>query len=154
MLSLILIQLLVFVAYTSFIVSRYGVIHSISQSWYELPLKWKSLFTFFTWGLGIPFLFYDHVLFFLAGAGLIFVGAATRFRTTIANTNRIHYMGALVGILSSLLALGVVYGSWVSLVIFIITSGVIFLLNRSHYIFWVEIAAFVVIIISLFTHAL
>lgn len=149
MIYLVLTQLLVFVAYVAFIISRYGVIHSISQSWYELPQRQKPLFTWFTWGIGIPFLFYDNALFFLAGAGLTFVGVATAFRTTQSYTNIVHYTGAAMGILLSLLGLGFVYNDWISLSLFLISALTLRTLLKNHWIWWVEIAAFIIIIVSL-----
>ena len=55
---LLVIQVIVFLSYVVGIVSRYGVLESISDSWYSLPLKYNGLFTLFTWGLGIPMLIY------------------------------------------------------------------------------------------------
>ena len=113
---LTIIQLVVFLLYVGFIIKRYGVLPSISDSWYVLPLSQQFLFTLFTWGLGIPMLLYGNIWFFLSGAGLSFVGAATAFKSKIGLTKEVHYGGALVGILGALIGILVEYSNFLPLV--------------------------------------
>ena len=119
LLSLTLIQLVVFTLYVGFITKKFGVLPSISDSWYSLPVSQKALFTLFTWGIGIPMLFYGSVWFFLSGVGLTFVGAATQFKMTISYTKQIHYIGALTGILFSLIGIFSLWGNILPLLVFL-----------------------------------
>lgn len=148
-LYLTLIQLVVFLSYVGLIVKRYGIIPSISDSWYHLSIAQKGLFTLFTWGIGIPMLFYGNWLFFLSGAGFAFVGAATQFKSTLANTNKIHYGGAVVGILGALLGIWMKFDTILPLLWFIFTAVMLQVSYVKNKIWWQEIAAFVVIVLSL-----
>ncbi len=143
---LTIIQLVVFLLYVGFIVKRYGILPSISDSWYVLPLRQQFLFTLFTWGIGIPMLLYGNVWFFLSGSGLSFVGVATQFKDKIGHTKEVHYIGALVGILGALIGIIVQYGNYVPLVWFIflaISFQVSYMKNK---IWWQEIVAVVLIL--------
>jgi len=95
--ELLIIQLLVFVSYVGYIVSKFGVLPSISDSWYSLPLSNKWLFTFFCWGIGIPMLLYGTLPLFFSGVGLSFVGAATQFKMMESYTKQVHFIGAGIG---------------------------------------------------------
>ena len=44
----------VFISYVSFIWIKYGILPSISDSWYHLPENLKVLFTLFCWGFALP----------------------------------------------------------------------------------------------------
>lgn len=141
LLSLTLIQLVVFTLYVGFITKKFGVLPSISDSWYSLPVSQKALFTLFTWGIGIPMLFYGNVWFFLSGVGLTFVGAATQFKMTTSYTKQIHYIGALTGILFSLIGIGVEWFNWVPLVTFCVLTLLIYTSKHPNMLWWIEMAA-------------
>ncbi len=146
MIPLTLTQLLVITLYLGLITKRYGVLPSISDSWYSLPLNQKFLFTLFTWGLGIPMLFYGNVWFFLSGAGLSFVGAATQFKSMIGLTKEVHYGGALVGILSALIGIWVEWDNLLPLIWFLFFALSIQLSYIKNKIWWQEIVAVVLIL--------
>lgn len=144
--SLILIQLITFTTYVIY-VSRYKP-YSISQSWYILQEDNKGwMFTLFTWMIGLPVLFYGNVLFFLAGSFMCFVGVATRYKDKFEGW--VHNLATIVSIL--LAFAGTIYeGSWSGLYFFLlaIISIILFKINRSTW--WVEIAAFFCIMISIY----
>lgn len=144
--TLLLIQSLVFIFYVGLIVRKFGVLESISDSWYSLPPSQNFLFTLFTWGIGIPMLFYGNVWFFLAGSGLSFVGAATQFRSGIGLTKEVHYAGALVGIFFTLIGMAVMFSTITPLVIFTLVAIILQLLKIKNTIWWQEIAAFIIIL--------
>lgn len=146
MISLTLTQLLVITLYLGLITKRYGVLPSISDSWYSLPLKEKFLFTLFTWGLGIPMLFYGNVWFFLAGSGLSFVGAATQFKSMIGLTKEVHYAGAVVGIFASLIGIWVEWDNLLPLIWFIFFALSIQISYIKNKLWWQEIVAVVLIL--------
>lgn len=144
-------MLTVFVSYVAYIWSKYGVLKSISQSYYELPEKLKPLFTFFCWGFAIPAIILGSSgIMFLAGAGIAFVGAAAAFKETM--TKEVHMVGAGVGVFASQLAIIFQYGMWpvsatffgLSLLLLIFRKKI----NKKH-IWWIEILAFLSICIVL-----
>lgn len=160
-----LIQTIIFLTYIIFIVNKFGIIHSISESWYKLEDKLKPLFTFFCWGIGFPMIWQmksmltgvmelSDIFFFLSLIGFIFVGAAAMFKSKGAYTNIIHYAGSVVGIFSALIGLGIQYNLWILLYIGIPLGVIILLLSKftskiKHPIFWLEILASIVILIGL-----
>jgi hypothetical protein len=146
MISLTLIQLLVLTLYLGLIIKRYGILPSISDSWYSLPQRENFLFTLFTWGLGIPMLFYGNVWFFLSGSGLSFVGAATQFKSMIGITKEVHYAGALVGILGALIGIWVQWDNLLPLLWFLFLALSIQVSYMKNKIWWQEIVAIVLIL--------
>ena len=152
---LTIIQACIFIAYLNFIIYKFGVIPSISESWYELQKLggvWYSLFTLFCYALGITLFFQTNGstgLFFLAGAGLVFVGVATQFKLDHNLEPYIHFTGAAICILSSLLALGFERHMWLPGMYFIILSGFISLMRFKNATWWIEITAFACIIVGL-----
>src|SRR5210317_2210087 len=122
---MITIQITIFILYTTFIVYRHGILPSISESWYVLPRGQKFLFTLFTWGLGIPMLFYDSGALFLSGSALTFVGVATQFKTSISFTREVHYAGALIGVLVPLIYFGISSDNWLPLIVQVVASMII-----------------------------
>ncbi len=146
---LTIIQLVVFLLYVGFIIKRYGVLPSISDSWYVLPLRQQFLFTLFTWGIGIPMLLYGNVWFFLSGSGLSFVGAATAFKDKIGLTKEFHYGGAVLGILGALIGIAVEYTNYLPLIWFIFLAISIQVSYMKKKIWWQEIVAFLLILFGI-----
>lgn len=149
-------QACVFVAYVLFIYLLFDVLPSISDSWYKLQEKggvWYSLFTWFCYGLGIPMLFQTNgiapALFFLSGAGLICVGVATMFKLKNSITSYIHFIGATVGIVAGLIGIGVERDNWLPSFLFVAVSAYIVLSKRTNATWWIEITAFICIIMGL-----
>lgn len=148
-----LLQAFIFLSYIGFVVYRFGVLPSISESWHRLePLRKSYLFTLFCWSLSILMLFQTNettAWFFASGAGLALVGAATMFKSGGVYTDKVHYAGAVIGIQSTLIGLGVEYDNWIPMVVFIgisVTLGAFKIQNK---IWWTEIVAFICIISGL-----
>lgn len=143
---LYIIQLLVFVSYVSFIWIKYGVQRSISESYYVLPTKLNFLFTFFCWGFSLPLIIIgDNTLMFLAGSGIVFVGAAARMKEKMTRT--VHMISAYAGIIFSQLTIGIVYEMWYVNVISLSIALLLFLFRKKikNHIWWIEIDAFIAI---------
>ncbi len=145
-LVLYLVMLFVFISYISFIWSKYGVLKSISQSYYELPVKWQPLFTLFCWGFAFPAIMigvpYSSLMFF-AGTGICFVGAAAAFQEKMTHT--VHMVGAIGGVILSQLAIIINFGMWPISAAFV-GASLLFMLFRKKLkykqIWWIEILAF------------
>ena len=68
--GLYLVMISVFLGYILYIIARYGVQSSVSQSFYVLPKNLKILFTLFCWGFVFPaIILSSNPLMFFAGAG-------------------------------------------------------------------------------------
>jgi len=151
-------MLTVFIGYVSWIWARYGVLPSISNSYYHLPKNLQPIFTLFCWGFSLPAIILGSSgLMFFAGAGIAFVGAAAAFKEKM--TMEVHVVGALAGVLFSQLAILIQYGMWPLNLVFLGISAPLFITrfikkkdgthpcpNRT---WWIEILAFLLICIVL-----
>ena len=81
--------------------------------------------------------------------GLFWVGTYTQFRDETPIKGTIHYLGAVLGIVLSLVGLSL-NGIWLPLIIWIVGSGLLKLVKIKNWIWWVEILAFLVIIFGLY----
>jgi hypothetical protein len=146
-----LIQMLIFMSYIALIVKKFGVMPSISESWYALEEEENPLFTVFCWGIGLPMFFQSNgtsELFMLSGVGLSLVGTAVRFKSM--HSYKLHYAGAAAGIGGALLGLWRENGLWQPLAAFAILFTTIFLVKKIvEKIWWIEISAFITIVIGL-----
>jgi hypothetical protein len=146
-------QLLIFVTYVAYITNRFGVLPSISESYYKLNESRQGyFFTIFCWALAVTMVLKadnSSPLYFYSGVGLAFVGAATQFKWTKAGTDIAHYLGAFIGIECALIALWVESNIWPQ-VLFTFITAIIVLFKIKNATFWIEIVAFVSIIIGLF----
>jgi len=145
---------IVFPIYTLYILwrNKWQVPHSISDSYYILKEKERHeeiLFTLFTFFLGIGTILHypSSFLFFLSGMGFFWVGTQTQFKG-ISIKRDIHYIGAILGIVCSLVGL-LINGIWLPLPLWL--GGSLLLSTQLDYkggtlIFWAEILAFIVII--------
>lgn len=135
------------------VIIRFGVLPSISDSWYELqPKKQSYLFTFFIWGLAVPMFFVGTFWYALACGFLCFVGVATQFKEG-GMTKVVHNWGAAGGIGLALLALlieGFVFPLAFTLL------GIAFVVKKKlpNKIWWIEIIAFVNIELALIIRAI
>jgi hypothetical protein len=153
MITITIIQGIIFITYVTFLLLHFkGPLNSISESWYELKGNYKHLFTLFCWSLGFLMVFQtngDTGLFVLSGGGLLFVGAATMFKTDEAKSNIIHPLGALAAISGALVGLIVERHAYVPFISFIVLAISIYLLVKNNKIWWIEISAFLSIILGL-----
>jgi len=146
--TLFIIMQLAFFGYVGYIAVRYGVQSSVSESYYRLPKILQGIFTFATWGYAIPAMIIGlnltgNGLVFLAGVGIAFVGTSPAFHK-LGMERTVHTVGAIAGITAMQLFLCIVGFWWITLT-FGIISGLLFIWKKtySHFIWWVEIAAFI-----------
>lgn len=150
---LTLAQFLIFVTYVAYIIYRFGILPSISESHYKLnTVRQGYFFTIFCWLLATTMVFQSDEstpLYFFSGMGLAFVGAATQFKWTGANTHIVHYLGAVLGIGCALMGLYFESGLWQPTIIVLLLSAYCSITKTKNGIFWVEIASFLAIITGL-----
>lgn len=155
LLLLTLLQTIVFTGYITFLLYKFKQpLPSISQSWYELkPTKQQYLFNWFTGLLGLFTLMQGGLLFLLSGVSLMYVGIASEFKRTYTLEDEIHYGGAVMGILFSLLGLWHWGLIWPSLIMVLWLGGCV-VWGVRNFTWWVEIGAFISIISGMFWRAL
>ncbi len=141
------------IAFTAIYLSVYIIITtillgwqtSISNTYKDLPSNFKWVFVIFMYGLAaLCMAIGKNNTMVIMGFGCIFVGSFPRFYD---DQNVQHYIGAAVIIGAGMWQVGVVLKLWYFPVIFVLIS--LPLLKVRNRIFWVEIAAFLTIIIGL-----
>jgi len=154
MTALYIIMLAVFFGYVSWIWAKYGVLQSISHSYYALPENLRFLFTLWSWGYAFPAMIAASTpLMFFAGAGICFVGAAAAYRQKMTET--VHIVGAVSAILFSQLSIILDFHMWYITVGFAAIALPLALTRFSkkgicpNRTWWVEILAFITIALVL-----
>jgi hypothetical protein len=143
--------IIIFFTYTLFIWIFYGIQESMSDSYYALRPSERYLFTLFCWGFALPLIIISvnvSGLMFLAGAGILFVGAAPRL--LIDHERRVHLISAITGIVASQCAIFFGYKYFLINVFSIVAAILIFFLVKKNRIWWIEIVAFIAIMMSVF----
>lgn len=146
---LVIIECLIFFGYLTFIVIRFGMLDSISKSYYKLNEGNRNqgwMFTVFICALGVPLFTLEVGWFFYAGAGLFFTGIAAEYKEKLTST--VHYCGTAGCI--ALAATGLAVEDNFLPVAGLLTATFLFWLCKiSNRTTWVEINAFVFIILGL-----
>jgi len=151
---LTLVQAAIFISYVTFLLIKFkGPLKSISESWYKLGYPLRILFSVFSLSLGFTMALHpESVFFFLSGLGLAFVGIASWSQSSEKITQWIHFGGATSAIVFGLLGVGFGLGSWAPLSIWMIVSIFILLFKIKNHFWWIEIMAFLTIIVGLLNH--
>jgi len=152
-----LVQLLLAAAYCFYIYKRYGILDSISASYYKLLHDNKSRdFVIFSWGVGLPMFLYIYqyvwqaqLCFMLAGFFLCVVGIASAYKESFVD--KIHNLGSVGAIVLGFA--GIIFQDhwWglIPLVAFIAASVYMIAKKVDNKTWWVEIAAIVCIFVRL-----
>jgi len=148
-LGLFIAMVAVFVGYVSFVVAKYGILPSISDSYYHLPEKWNFMFTLALWGFAMPAMILGTPvtgLMFGACAGIMFVGAAAQFHKKVTKT--VHIIGATLGMGLSQIAIATAFGMWPITAVSVGLVGLIVLFRKQlkyKHVWWIEIVSFTAI---------
>lgn len=138
--------LISFTAYLIYIISKYGVLKSISDSYYFLEKK--GLFFVFIINTSWSFMIVGETwLMFLAGALLMFVGGAAAFKEK--TTGIVHVIGAIGGITAGMASLCVDFKLWWLVILYTLLALFLSLANVRNRTWWIEVSAFVTVIIGL-----
>ena len=135
--------------------NRNRILPSISDSWYVLQTNkpiLRHLFTLWCYLIGLLLLSYYtySFAFFLGGMGMMWVGTYTEFYRRSSEHEYIHFSGAVITILASLVGLvhNQIYFPSIVMVLGTPLTYLIFKEKGTH-IFWIEIIAFLSIILGL-----
>lgn len=143
---LLLFAFIIFTSYVSWVWIKYGILPSISDSYYHSHNGF--LFAMFTWGVGIPIMLVGSTpLMFFAGAFLCFVGSAPTFKEKVQGI--VHVIGATGGILLGFLSLWIDFHLWPITAVMATFTVLATVFKLKHHTWWIEIAAFVLILLGL-----
>ena len=155
--------IILFVVYVGLVTIKYGVLHSISRSFYVLRKKKKGGWfraMMFTSGLFLILIAayagsHHSWSLYLSGIGAILTGVHAMYTKQI--TGIIHYISSGVMLVFALLFVGLVL-SWIPMVLISISALVVALLalkeKISQPLFWGEISAFGGTLTSLLIYAI
>ena len=144
--TLLIIHAVTFIGFIVALVIKFKKIpSSISEFYYLLEeRKYNSgwLFTMFLWTMGIMTCFYGNPWLFVAGGFLCFTGAAAQYKD--APTNTVHYIGAAGGYgLACLVINPFLIGGIIAISVL---ANLYKIKNKT---FWVEVVAFLIILLGL-----
>lgn len=146
MLGLFITMLTIFVGYVGTLIGLYGILPSISDSYYRLPKKLNFIFTLALWGFAFPAMIIGTPvtgLMFAACAGIIFVGGAAAFHKKITKT--VHIIGAGVGMGLSQVAIATSFGMWQVTAVSAVLVALILLFRKQlkyKHVWWIELVCF------------
>lgn len=163
MLEAAIFQLCVFVGYVAFVWMRYGVLYSISESWYRLKSKNKWMFVAFCMLLSFPMFFHsmdfhmdvanngDYTGLFFVSMLMGLTGVAAAFKRG-GNVNAFHFTGVIFGAGGAILGLGLQYGIWFPLLLSVIWFAVVMFTEKiENIVWWIEIGVFTSIMAGILT---
>ena len=147
---------IIFIAYNLVMWLRFGQLWSISEGYYKLEdikLGWifSALLAAILFYMVTITMYTDNWLFFLAAGGAGFTGTARLFQDK--RHKAVHYIGSGVMILAASIGCVVSFGNWWALYIPVMSVAVFYVLYLlkavKNPIYWVEIAAFMLIILGI-----
>lgn len=145
-LILLIYTTIIFIIYNTYILIKYGMLESISASYYKI--NYKILFSFFIWSISFPVMIIGGTwLAFLGGSFLTFVGASPLFLNGMER--KIHIVSANSGIALICFSMGFDYNLWwISITVGII-SVIGYIFKPKYWVWIIEMVAFLCIISGL-----
>ena len=150
MISLYITSFIVFALYIVIILKMFGVLPSISASYYALKeYNLSTPFTLFCWGTAFPLMIYWieilpddwNFLPFLACGSLMFVGASPAFRD-LELERKVHSISAIICAIAAY-TWTFLYGSIFLGINFILLSIVLYFILKRNKTYWLELIAFI-----------
>lgn len=150
MLTIPIVTSVVFVAYMWYVFVSFGVLPSVSDSYYEETTRKNYLFAAFIFGIAIPtalLAFSTHlsvlsrVSFFTSGILLFLVCTFASFRDPGPLTSALHSVGATGGIAAALVGLTLSH-IYAPAIVAVVASVLLERLKVKNATLWVEIACF------------
>jgi hypothetical protein len=148
LLIVLIISLAIWHWYTIMVWIKFGITHSISES-YRYFEGWKKVwFTLWAWGVAATLIWVSSsIIGFCAGGCLALVGAAPACNDRWQNT--LHMIGTYGAIGLGMLML-VIFGLWWLVVIFALFTLLTMGFDMTNHTWWLENVAYYVIIAGLF----
>lgn len=143
-----ILQTFIFSTYLWYIVAKFGILPSVSESWYAEGAK-KYMFIIFITSLSVlTLLLYSHSLWFIAsGLSLAIVAFAPAFRSDNKIVGILHTGGTVGGIAFACWAL-LTHGVYFPVIGCAISSILLARLKVPNTTFWTEVADFAFIVLG------
>lgn len=150
MIAFYITSFLVFALYTVIILKTFGVLPSISDSYYALRKRnLLAPFTFFCWGTAFPLIIYWiellpndwNFLPFIACGSLMFVGASPAFKD-LELERKVHSTSAIICAIAAY-TWTFLYGSIFLGINFILLSIVLYFILKRNKTYWLELISFI-----------
>jgi len=142
-------SLTIFTLYIRFILAKYGLLKSVSASYYELHDKALFSAVLIAFSLSAMFAGRD-VYIFTAGSGICFVAFAPKYKLKFDND--VHYIAASIGIVFGFTQL-LVWGYWLMLIPILVAIPAFIKFSKNP-IYFIEVISFYLIITGLILHNL
>jgi len=144
---ILLWSFLVFISYLIYIVKQFGVLPSISDSYYFT--KKRLLFAMFIFSVVWPitWLGQQSILMQLAGGVLSFVGVAAGFNDSKIE-KFVHFTGAVLGFTFAFIAVGLMFGTWWLSFIMVAVVSLFNLIKLPNKTWWIEVVGFVLLMLG------
>jgi len=149
---LLLISLSTILIYLGYIVIRYGIQYSISETYYTIGEKWWFTLILFAWifplmmvGLTIR----DSPFIFFGGTSILFVATAPSFKIEKSLERKVHLIGSYLGVGFTILSIIFDFDKWyigIPFILYIILSmtNIIKIKNK---IWWIEILTYLLMLL-------
>lgn len=152
MITIPILQTTFFSLYIWYIVAKFGVLPSVSQSWYAEGAK-KYMFIFFITSISVLTLllgyFSKNVWFAASAISLGIVGFAPAFRSEHKIVGILHTGGTILSIAFACYGL-VIHGIYFPAIGCVVCSILFERVKMNNTTFWVEIADFAFIVLGVF----
>ena len=145
-----LAQIAVFFGFIAYIVKRFGIITSISDSVYFFKTNERVYFTIALWTIALLNYFQPMDMYGAVASGMLFfTGVTINFKSNAAHGNIVHYLSAGTALLISVLGLMIMHGLWYLPIPIILLCGLAYYLGGfKYFVWWLEIIVFVHIMIG------
>ena len=147
-----LIPDILFLVYVGYIIIKYGVPTSLSNSYFMMKPSYRNLFTVFTVIESFAVMlsifpkihdFSTIILTILAIIGLVFVGIFANFKDKIQKF--FHFTGAILSAIATIIWTLIIWKySWIILLILgVVGISTSLIFNKKNIVFWLEMVCFV-----------
>lgn len=149
----VLLMAVVFFAWTTYIRRKFGVLYSISASFYAMEENKKNSgwwFLGFCWGMAAPLAVFIEVngLFFIPMVALVLLGAAPQYKRT-KMTKTMHFIGSYGVLAGFLVVIGFAFQNWWPLISAVLVIRLLMVTRVANRTWWVEYSDTVIIMIAL-----
>jgi hypothetical protein len=147
----LIFSVVIFTTFIALVWHKFGVLNSISYTFYRLEKSQRWIFTIALWLFSIPIIIYGGLngsaLLFLSGGAIVWTGAVAAYNSSDLEL-KVHITSASFGVIAGLLHL-VVNLHLYYLVLGAVITGLLIRIFSQKYVWWVEVLAFYTILTGL-----
>jgi len=140
------LQIIVLLIFITYLINKFGVLPSLSNSTYTLRKEDRYYFTFVIWTIALLNYFQPMEMYgALASGMLFFTGATIVYKNDYGYSRVIHYTSAVLAIVFTLIGLYVLHGFWLPTILILILSLPFYIYDKENIIWWSELVTFSII---------